>query len=150
MLAFTYWKYCIENCPRSTKNLYIHGPKLVKYKLKKSKTDQEKKLYKEMLISVYEKRLKYFPGKQGYVLGKQGSDMLALNIGTTKEANQILKKALDLDKHKLSASNMYSYFMSGVRLFKEKEAKIEDVFDVYNDVMENLDAQVEHLNTQNI
>ncbi len=146
--AYKNWKYCIDSCPKSTKNLYIHGPKLIKYKLKKAKTEEEKNRYKQLLISVYDKRLKYFPGREGYVLTHKGSEMLKMGIGTPLEAYEILKKAFELDKDKLSAPGMYSYFMSSVKLFTEKTFKIEQVFDIYNDVMESLDTKVNNFNIQ--
>ena len=33
--AFKPWKHAFDNCPDATKNLYIHGPRIVENKIKK-------------------------------------------------------------------------------------------------------------------
>ena len=137
--SYDAWNYVYENCPSAHKNIYIHGPKLIKYKYKKATTAEEKKSYLDKLMKVYDDRLVYFPGKEGYVLGMKGSDMLNYKIGTSQEAFDVLAKAYEIDGNKLSASVLYAYFMASTRLFNEKIFTDEDVFKVYDQVIEAID-----------
>jgi tetratricopeptide (TPR) repeat protein len=141
--AYSAWNYVYENCPSAHKNIYIHGPKLVKYMYKKAATPEEKKAYLDKLITIYDNRLVYFPGKEGYVLGMKGSDMINYKIGTSKEAYDVLDKAYSIDGNKLGASVLYSYFMASVKLFNEKVFGDEEVFAVYDKVVEAIDFNKE-------
>jgi len=141
--AYESWNYVYENCPSAHKNIYIHGPRLIKYKYKKATTPEEKKSFLDKLIKVYDNRLVYFPGKQGYVLGMKGSDMINYKIGTSQEAYDVLAKAYEVDGNKLGASVLYSYFTASTRLFNEKIFSDEQVFDVYDQVIEAIDFNKE-------
>jgi len=138
--AYKAWDYVFENCPSAHKNIYIHGPKLIDFKYKKATTEAEKKTYLDKLMRVYDDRLVYFPGKEGYVLGMKGSDMVKYKIGTSQEAYDVLEKAYKIDGNKLSASTLYAYFTASTRLFNEKVFGDEEVFRVYEEVMEAVDA----------
>ena len=141
--AYESWSYIYENCPSAHKNIYIHGPKLLKYKYKKATTEEEKQMYLAKLVKVYDNRLVYFPGKEGYVLGMKGSDMINYKIGTSKEAYDVLAKAYEVDGNKLGASVLYSYFTASTRLFNEKVFGDEEVFIVYDQVVEAIDFNKE-------
>lgn len=141
--AYDSWSYVYDNCPSAHKNIYIHGPKLIKYKYKKATTEEEKKEYLAKLLKVYDDRLQYFPGKEGYVLGMKGSDMINYKIGPTKSAYDVLAKAYEIDGNKLGASVLYSYFTASTRLFNEKVFGDEEVFVVYDQVIEAIDHNKE-------
>jgi len=141
--AYDAWSYVYDNCPSAHKNIYIHGPKLIKYKYKKATTEEDKKMYLDKLVKVYDDRLVYFPGKEGYVLGMKGSDMINYKIGTSKEAYDVLAKAYEVDGNKLGASVLYSYFVASTRLFNEKNFSDEQVFNVYDQVIEAIDFNKE-------
>jgi tetratricopeptide (TPR) repeat protein len=138
--AYVSWKKVLEACPSATKNLYIHGPKILDFKIKNAKTEEEKQGFYQELLNVYDQRLISFPGRTGYVLGSKGSTMVKYKIGTSKEAYDVLHKAFELDGSKLSASTLYAYFTSATRLFNEKVFGDEDVFRVYEEVMETIDV----------
>ena len=146
--SYVAWNFIFENCPSAHKNIYIHGPKLVKFKYKKATTPEEKKQYLDQLMKVYDNRLTYFPGKKGYVLGMKGTDMVNLKVGTSQEAYDVLSKAYSIDGKKLSASTLYSYFISSTRLFNEKVFTDEDVFRVYDEVIEAIDFDIDVAETK--
>ncbi|MCK5782726.1 MAG: tetratricopeptide repeat protein [Flavobacteriales bacterium] len=141
--SYEAWEYVYQNCPSAHKNIYIHGPKLIKYKYKNAATPEEKQQYLALLMEVYDARLVNFPGKEGYVLGLKGSDMVNYKYGTSQEAYDILNKAYQIDGDKLSASTLYSYFTVSTRLFNEKVFTDEQVFEVYDDVVVAIDINKE-------
>ncbi len=141
--AFDAWSFVYKNCPSAHKNIYIHGPKLIKYKYKNTTNVEEKKAYLQELLKIYDNRLIYFPGKKGYVLGMKGSDMINYRIGTSKEAYDVLSEAYSIDGNKLGASVLYAYFTASTRLFNEKVFGDEEVFKVYDEVIEAIDYNKE-------
>lgn len=141
--SYSAWEYVYENCPSAHKNIFIHGPNLLKYKYKKATTEADKKMYLDKMMKVYDDRLVYFPGKKGYVLGKKGSDMVKYKIGTSQEQYNVLKEAYELDSVKLSGSTLFAYFTSSTRLFNEKIFSDEEVFEVYDQVIEAIDFNKE-------
>jgi len=63
----------------------------------KSETDKtHKEKYIDTLMIVYDKRIQYF-GKEGYVLGKKGSDLYKLRPSAYEESYEILKKSIQLE-----------------------------------------------------
>jgi len=141
--AYESWSFVYDNCPSAHKNIFIHGPRLIKYMYKKAVTPEEKTMYEAKLMKVYDDRLQYFPGKKGYVLGMKGSDMINYKIGTSKEAYDVLAEAYKVDGNKLGASVLYAYFTASTRLFNEKVFGDEEVFNVYDQVVEAIDYNKE-------
>ncbi|BAV95357.1 tetratricopeptide repeat protein [Ichthyobacterium seriolicida] len=143
--SYNAWKYCFDNCPKSHINVYIHGPKLVEFKLKNAKTKEEKEKYKELLVSVFDNRLKNFPDKRGYVLGLKGSNMMKHKIGDLEEVFNILNESCELEKDESSGSTLYNYFLCSVKLFNNKVFSTEKIFDIYSYTSECLQGSKEKL-----
>ena len=66
--AYDAWYYVYQNCPEAYKNTFIFAPKIVESKLKATKDEAKKKELTGILLESYDKRLQYFPEKEGYVL----------------------------------------------------------------------------------
>ena len=65
---FDPWFKVYETCPAAKKATYIYGPKIVETKICATADAVERQQYVDLLIELYDNRLKYFPGKEGYVL----------------------------------------------------------------------------------
>ncbi len=154
--AYPAWSYCYENCPASTKNLYIHGPNIVEYQIKANKANPaEAKKYTDILLGtettpgVYDNRLKYFPDpkKTGYVYSSKGLDMLKYRSDDPQAAYDVFKKAYEAEGKEMSAAGLNGYFVAVIKLFQEKTLQIEDVFEQYDVVIEAVDFNVANLKT---
>ncbi|MCK5824373.1 MAG: hypothetical protein KAG96_03105 [Ichthyobacteriaceae bacterium] len=146
--AYTNWKEVYEECPNATKNLYIHGPRLVTKQIKKAKSPEEKEILVGQLVKLYDDRMEYYPSakKKGYVLGKKGVTMVNYKYGTSKEAFDVLDEAYKIDGDNLSSTSLNRYFVSSVRLFQEKEFTDEQVFEVYDNVMVSIENSLDKEN----
>lgn len=125
------WRWVFINCPASTKNIYLHGEKLIDEVLKHETDKASKDLYIDTLMMVYDKRIQYF-GKEGYVLGKKGSDLYKLRPSSYEQSYNILKKSIDLEGNKSSGESMIYYFRSAEKMVKLGNADTSILVDIYD------------------
>lgn len=129
--AFTPWRWVFINCPASTKNIYLHGEKLLGIVLKNETDKAKKESYIDTLMMVYDKRIQYF-GKEGYVLGKKGSDLYKLRPSAFEQSYNILKKSIELEGNKSSGESLIYYFRSAEKMVKAGKADSTILVDIYD------------------
>jgi len=76
--AYKSWVYLFDNAPKRTKNIYIHGPKIIKGLIKSVTEESRNTVLLDSLMMVYDQRNKYYPGSEARVLGYKGADMYRL------------------------------------------------------------------------
>ena len=89
--ALTPWRWAYLNCPQSSGNIYKNGPIIIKAQMKVDK--ENKAAYIDTLMQIYDRRIRVF-GKEGFVLGLKGSDLLRYEKTRYDEAYQILKSLM--------------------------------------------------------
>lgn len=147
--AYDGWHYVYENCPRSSKNNFIYGPYIVESKVKEAEAagnENDARSYKTMLMNVYDDRLKYFPGKEGYVKGRKAMDMAQHFPDSSKGAYDLFKEALEIGGPQQSAAFYNTYFITAARLLNDDVFELEDVFNAYNVVIEGIEVNTDALN----
>lgn len=65
--AYKYWKILFNNYPLIHSSIYRGGQKLVKYKMNKTKTPEDREAYFDTLMMVYEQQIKFYPKSEYYV-----------------------------------------------------------------------------------
>lgn len=129
--AFSPWRWVFTNCPASSKNIYLHGERLVESVIK-SETDKDRKeKYIDTLMMVYDKRIQYF-NEEGKVLGKKGSDLYKLRPSAYEESFNILKKSIELENNKSSGESLIYYFRSAEKMVKAGKADTAILVDIYD------------------
>jgi hypothetical protein len=58
--AYPYWQIAFNECPLSTRRIYTDGVKIMTYKIKHAPNDVQKEEYYQELMSVYDKRMKFW------------------------------------------------------------------------------------------
>ena len=91
--ALPHWKVIFDKYPKSTLNIYIHGIVMYESFLTKAATQQEKDENLNMMIQIYDHRIKYF-NQKGYVLGRKGTDWLKYKLATENLGDDQLKEIL--------------------------------------------------------
>jgi len=142
--AYEPWMKVRNKCPKFSYAIYAYGEKILKHKIKNS-TGQEKLDYINDLILVWNKGLEYYPSK--YDLGEVLSDIGLLMYDNQKEMGLTDKQVYDAFdkaykqdlKNFTSAKGLYVYFTKIVDLNKAGQAPIQDVFNKYDDVSEQLE-----------
>ena len=140
--AYQGWKWLLDNAPKSTKNLYINGPKILKALIEKEEDEDEKNRLIDLLISVYDIRLDYYPEKEGYVRALQGKDMYKYRSSTVeglKKCRAVCQKSIQIDGlNSLSTAILY-YFKATKKLFTEKVIDQQELMTLFSDVSEIAD-----------
>lgn len=94
------WSVLYNQYPKSSVNLYIHGANMIEKQIEKAATKEEKKMYLDSLLKLYDRRIKTFDQK-GYVTGRKGTSWMKYNLPpaddiTNEELAAIYKKGYDL------------------------------------------------------
>lgn len=131
--ALSSWRWTFMNCPKINRNVYKNGPIIIKMKMKKKKED--KLLYLDTLMMIYDQRIKYF-GNEDYVLGKKGTDLLLYDKSKYKEAYLMLKRSIDNIKNNAEANPLVSYFKSAVYMEQNGELSVQEVVGVFGQTSE--------------
>lgn len=112
--ALTPWNAVYENCPASSRNIYILGPRIFK-SLYASETDAaKKKQYLDKTMEIYDTRLKYYSDdKKGTILAYKAYDYMELmgDKADSKIVYQWLGEALKEMKSEMEPKDAYSYYM---------------------------------------
>ena len=135
--AYKPWAYLFENSPKRTKNIYLHGPKIIKGVLKTDLEASRKEGLLDTLMMVYDQRNLYYPGKEAFVTGLKGADMYRYTKGSTeglKASRDILAEAFDAAGNESTASVLNYYFMATTKLVQAKELKVEDLIALFSDL----------------
>lgn len=129
--AFGPWRWVFINCPASTKNIYLHGEKLVDEVLKHETDKTKKDKYIDTLMMVYDKRIQYF-GSEGYVLGKKGADLYKLRPSDFEKSYNILKKSIELEGNESSGEALIYYFRAAEKMVKSGKSDTTILVDIYD------------------
>ena len=125
--ALTPWRWAYLNCPQSSGNIYKNGPIIIKAQMKVDK--ENKAAYIDTLMQIYDRRIEFF-GKEGFVLGLKGSDLLRYEKTRYDEAYQILKKSYEIEQNRSSAGAISSYFKSATIMEKNGKLQKEDILEL--------------------
>ncbi len=126
--ALNPWRWVFTNCPASSGNIYKNGPKIIKAQMKVDKLN--KAAYIDTLMMIFDQRIQYF-GKEGYVLGLKGYELVIADKSRSEEAFNIIAKAIELDGNKSDFRAVYGYMKAVVNLEKSGKKTKQDVLEAY-------------------
>jgi len=135
--AFKPWSYLFDNAPKRTKNIYLHGPKIVKGLIKTVSDEARKAALVDSLMMIYDQRNTFYPGKEAYVIGMKGADMYKYMKGSTEglqASYEVLLTAFNMAGNESSASVLNYYFMATTKLVQAKVLKVEDLIALFSDL----------------
>jgi tetratricopeptide (TPR) repeat protein len=128
--AYENWLWCMDNCPTLSINIYKLGVKIAESKLDNA-SEADKPAARDMVMRVYEQRLKYYPKDFGYVYDKIAT-FKAEHGASEEEVFYWIDKAFKEDVTEVSPRNIYQYF--DIILNKYKDSDAQKVFDTYDEV----------------
>src|SRR4030042_5359610 len=132
--AVRYWRIVFNECPVSTKNIYIDGVKIFKDFIESETNEEIRSRYIDTLMMVYNQRINYYPVDKGDQRGREGVDLLRYrrndDIRYIKEAYGYLHESIQIEKRESSEAVVATFFTSAVTLFQngdlEEKKLIED------------------------
>jgi tetratricopeptide (TPR) repeat protein len=111
-------------------------------KLSVEKSNENKAKYLDTLMLIYDQRIRYF-GEEGQVLGRKGLALYDYAPERKSEISAILKKSIDIEGVKSGPVVLYKYFQINTELYSQKLITKEQVIDVYDQVSELIDANMD-------
>ncbi|MCF8366237.1 MAG: tetratricopeptide repeat protein [Bacteroidales bacterium] len=132
------WRWVFKNCPEASQNAYIDGNNMMEYFVKKSKTDEEKSKYVDSMMMIYDQRIKYF-GREGYVLGRKGSDLIKNMPEEYEKAYHIFKKSVDLRGNKSESFVLVYYFRTVTKMVDDGKLEKLTVVEAYDQLSNIID-----------
>ena len=102
------------------------------------KNPENKQAYIDTLMMIYDKRIQYF-GKQGYVLGKKGADLIKYSPSSYEKAYSILAKSLEMQGNSSEAGALLAYFKSATMMEKNGKIDKQAILECYARVAEITD-----------
>ena len=133
------WRWAWRNCPKANENTFRHGPKIIKERIKVDK--ENKSAYVDTIMMIFDQRIMYF-GKEGYVLGLKGYELVIADKKRSAEALSILDKSLTLQGNKSGPQAIYGYIKAMDNLSKKGVKTKQDVLEAYVRVSEVIDYNI--------
>lgn len=130
--ALNPWRWAYNNCPASYATIYKNGPKIIKAVMKKN--PEKKSQYIDTLMMIFDQRIKYGFGKEGYILGLKGYELFLIDKSRAQEAHDIIQQSIDMDGNSSSVQAVLGYMKSIVYLEGKGKKSKEDVLSVYSKV----------------
>jgi len=141
--AYEPWKLTYEACPELNRANYLYGERILKHKIENSE-GEERAAYAALLLKVYDDSMKYFQSRYplaGVVIDKVLLQRSENMIGDDEIFSQ-LDQAFKADRENFSNPQaLYLYFSSLVDLNAAGKRDIQEVFDVYDEVVAKLEEE---------
>lgn len=136
--AYTKWIIVFNECPLAHSSIYSDGAKIATAMYQNEKDAVKKEEYYNLLMKVYDQRMKYFGNNSkyptSYIKGIKAISMLEYkrdDIEVVKQANQLFEDALNGNPSTVQAAFILSYMTSSVALYKENAINAEQVVKNY-------------------
>lgn len=135
------WRWVFANCPEASQNAYIDGNNMMEYFMKKAKSDELKTKYVDTMMMVYDQRIKYF-GREGYVLGRKGSDLIKYMPEEYEKAYHIFKKSVELRGDKSESFVLVYYFRSVIKMVESGKLDKSAIVETYDQLSGIIDYNI--------
>jgi hypothetical protein len=147
------WRLCFFGCPKVSKNMYIHGEKLMKYFIKKYKEDSAvRQAYVDTLLMVYDQRMEYYgedkKAPKGVILGRKAQDCMKYRVEKSEDYYPCFAESFKTMGINSEPTTLFYFYVSTVRYVKQKHADKDLILENYvniEDVIEyNLDKYADN------
>ena len=139
--AYPSWLLVFNDCPASSKNIYLYGIKIYRSRVSKQKDPAIKATALDTLMLIYDRRIEYF-GQEALVLGRKGLDLLRYDNSQVQRAYEYLKGSAELGKGKTEDAVMMALMQTSNALFKNDALDGRELIDNYLFSTEILNARI--------
>lgn len=112
--ANKYLAHLLEKAPKATQNLYVRGATLYKNKINRAKTEEEKKVYIDSLMLIYDMRMEYFGSHSSkgapYIARAKAMDYAAVNPQDRDGIRKFYREAVAINGAALPTDVAVKYF----------------------------------------
>ncbi|MFO7671485.1 MAG: tetratricopeptide repeat protein [Bacteroidales bacterium] len=121
------WRNVFGECPAASEKMYVEGVTMYKSFIESAPTPQRTEEMIDTLMLIYDRRMEYFPGQDGSILGRKGIDLLRYrrtDIVAVEQGYGILKKSIKLEKSESRDAVLVTFMNASITL--NKADKIDD------------------------
>lgn len=142
------WRWCLNNCPQGSKNIYIVGEKIFSEKIGNNKDNKELRAkYIDTLLMIYDYRVRYFPGntpRSKYkILGKKGKIIATYRSKKNyEEAFNILDTVVNNLGTNVSAGVASAYIFTVKKMIQNGKMNCSNMFVAYTKVLKIVNANI--------
>ena len=140
--AYPNWKQVVANCPKQSKNLYVNGANIMRYKISKAKDQAERDTLIEELMHMYDVRIANY-GEGPKWTAKKALDLQEIlkNEGLERYY-QLYDQAVKMEGE-LEAGYLVKYMEATIDYVRAGKAEPTLVIDNYDIASEKLEAELE-------
>lgn len=142
------WKQAYEECPASSKNIYIHGVRIVKWQISQEKDAAKRAELIDRLLKLYDDRAKYFGDDPRYgvdvITSNKVVDYISL-MQTEADYNKIIewiKPVIEQYKEESAPQLLYYYTNASRAIALKNKEKQEGYVNDYLTMAGYLDKQI--------
>ena len=138
------WKIVYNECPKASKNIYLHGEKMLKDAIENTEDEGKKAELLDSLMSLYNQRIEYF-GQKGFVIGKKGTNYLKYaekTVENFQKAYDLLEKSLEIRGNNTSVSVLVTYMQTTRTLYSNGALEGKKVLDNYATLLDIFEANL--------
>ena len=132
--AYEPWLSVFNECPNYSRAIYTQGSRILDWKYTQATTDEEKHQIRDMLMKLYDKRIKWFGDDAKYptpyVLGLKGLDYIQYfpEDELKLTAYNWLRQSIDGMGNKSQVMVLVKYFELSMNMYKADANKYADQF----------------------
>ncbi len=142
------WRWCYNNCPQSSENIFIRGTNIISYFIDTEKDSLKKEKYIDTLMMIYDKRIEYFghtrTSREGNVLARKGIDLRKYKPDNVKEIYNIFKHSVELEKEKSISAALTYYFEYTVKMVASGLADTSLIIETYPVVINYIEYNIKN------
>jgi tetratricopeptide (TPR) repeat protein len=137
--ALPHYDKVITECPKFSLATYQYAERMFKHFIEQGQKDKV-----DDLIKAYQLRMQYFPAKtkEGDVLSDIAQVKYDNSIGTKMDQFNAFDEAFKKDPENFtSPKSIYTYFSLAVDLYDEGKMDIQEVFDLYDVIIQKIERE---------
>ncbi len=135
------WRFCFRNCPESSKNIYIHGSRIIKHIIENEADPAIADTWVDTLMVLYDQRIEYF-NQAGKVYGNKGIDLLRYRKDAIEEAYTILEKSVNLSQEDVDESVAVTFISTTYALYQQQKVGADVMINNYVTITDLLNKKV--------
>ena len=139
--ALPSWRKVFNDCPGSSKNIYLYGVRIYRTKLEKEKNPEILKSIIDTLMLIYDRRIENF-GQEGLVLGRKAIDLLKYRPDDIPEVHGLLEKSVRLSGKNAEEAVLVTFMQTSVVLFRDNKIQGQNVIDNYMVITDILNQKI--------
>jgi tetratricopeptide (TPR) repeat protein len=139
--AIDSWRFCFKNCPEASKNIYIHGSRIIKYIIENEEDQAIADSWVDTLMILYDQRMEYF-NEEGKVYGIKGIDLLRYRKESIETAYTYLEKSVNLSQEKVDESVAVTFISTTYALFQNQKVGADVMINNYVTIMDIMNKKL--------